>query len=233
MTKTPNNMRKVVRDAGRREILQVVEEMVLERGQAYVTMAGVARRARCAVGTLYRYFPSRDAMLEELIASFFWKHLLCQAETRDGTIREQLHAFLERCAHWAHDHAAMLSALGLGNTVAGEAQGPRLELQLRLCAPGTALGRIVDAMVADAPPERRVDVYTAQIMAAAIVGVLIRVCASEHHGTRTAEHVYVAARAICAATTHPWLEPQGRYACLALAPEQCPSGNVASGCAGK
>lgn len=233
MTKTPNNMRKVVRDAGRREILQVVEDMILERGQAYVTMAGVARRARCAVGTLYHYFPSRDAMLEELVASFFWKHLLCQADTRDGALRAQLQAYLERCAHWARDHAAMLSALGLGNTVAGGAQHPRQELQHRLCAPGTTLGRIIDAMVADAPPERRVDVYTAQIMAAAIVGALIRVCASEHYGTRTTEHVYIAARAICAATTHPWLEPQGSSVCLALAPKQYPSGNVASGPTGQ
>ena len=50
----------------RREILDTALETLAEEGLAGLTMPGLAKRIECAVGGLYRYFPSKEAVLFEL-----------------------------------------------------------------------------------------------------------------------------------------------------------------------
>jgi AcrR family transcriptional regulator len=63
--------------ARRREILDTALETLGEEGLAGLTMPGLAKRIECAVGGLYRYFPSKEALLVAL-----------QREALDGFARE-------------------------------------------------------------------------------------------------------------------------------------------------
>lgn len=50
----------------RRRILDAAREIVASGGFAQVQMAGIAREASVATGTLYRYFPSKDHLVLEI-----------------------------------------------------------------------------------------------------------------------------------------------------------------------
>lgn len=50
----------------RAEILQAALDLFVEQGFHGAPMSDIADRAKVAVGTLYRYFPSKDALIDEL-----------------------------------------------------------------------------------------------------------------------------------------------------------------------
>ncbi len=55
------------RDRSREDILDAAREVVLENGVAGTTLAAVARAAGMSKTALYYYFPSKDALLFELV----------------------------------------------------------------------------------------------------------------------------------------------------------------------
>jgi AcrR family transcriptional regulator len=60
-------------------ILEVARVVIREQG-AQASLRDVARRAGVGLGTLYRHFPTRDALLESLMRRRF-EHLRTRAET--------------------------------------------------------------------------------------------------------------------------------------------------------
>lgn len=64
--------RRVVKppDQRRREILAAATEMFGRRGYDVATVQGIAARAGVAAGTVYLYFPSKEAILEALREDF-------------------------------------------------------------------------------------------------------------------------------------------------------------------
>ena len=64
--------RRVVKppDQRRREILEAATQMFGDRGFDVTTVQGIAARAGVAAGTVYLYFPSKDAVLDALREDF-------------------------------------------------------------------------------------------------------------------------------------------------------------------
>ena len=66
LTVVPDDRRERARKKKRQSILRAADTLVAEEGLRSVTMARVAERLDCAVGTLYLYFPSKNALLAAL-----------------------------------------------------------------------------------------------------------------------------------------------------------------------
>ena len=80
--------------AERREaILAAARAMVMEDGFAGLSMQGVARRSGVATGTLYRYFPSKDALCAEVVTDVSDREvaLLRRIALTSGTPLQRLH----------------------------------------------------------------------------------------------------------------------------------------------
>jgi AcrR family transcriptional regulator len=75
-------IRELVRETVSNAILDAVEAVAAERGFEGMSIAAIAERAGVAVGTLYNYFPDRDALLVAFVK----------------TRREAMHARLESVA---------------------------------------------------------------------------------------------------------------------------------------
>ncbi len=59
-------MRLRAREAASTVILEAAEEVASQRGLEATSTAAIAERAGVAVGTLYNYFPDRDALIAAL-----------------------------------------------------------------------------------------------------------------------------------------------------------------------
>jgi len=116
----------------RERILAAADEVFSERG-ADASLEDVAKRAKVGIGTLYRRFPTREALLgalcdERLLA------LAANSRTRDGAMDPgaSLRAFMiELAIHASHYHglAVQLGTVLKSHTTgcqAGTAEGQRL-----------------------------------------------------------------------------------------------------------
>ncbi|HRP08074.1 MAG TPA: phosphoenolpyruvate carboxylase, partial [Gemmatimonadales bacterium] len=95
------------------EILAAALNCFAERGFAATTMAEIAAAAGVTAGTIYRYFPSKEALVEALVESggdASWNRGREVAEAyRSRTAREVVALLLERwAAHLEADQAAAL-----------------------------------------------------------------------------------------------------------------------------
>jgi len=57
------NRRSTKREARRRQLLDAAMAIVVDEGLDSLTVAGIAKRLDAAVGSLYRYFPGKDALV--------------------------------------------------------------------------------------------------------------------------------------------------------------------------
>ncbi len=112
------------RDRSREEILEAARRIVLRNGVAATTLDAVAREVGVTKTALYYYFPSKDALLFELMFAALERH----ARAVDTAVDD------------ARDGADALAALIRGSV---EAYAPRLEdfrlafLQSQLASPGS------------------------------------------------------------------------------------------------
>ena len=93
------------------QLLQVGREVVAEQG-ADASMREVARRAGVGIGTLYRHFPSREALLEALLRESF-DRLTAKAgelEISDST-GNALVLWLREMVALTHRHRGVISAM--------------------------------------------------------------------------------------------------------------------------
>ena len=110
------------RDRSREEILEAARRIVLRNGVAATTLDAVAREVGVTKTALYYYFPSKDALLFELMFAALDRH----ARAVDAAVEE------------ARDGADALAALIRGSV---KAYAPRLEdfrlafLQSQLAGP--------------------------------------------------------------------------------------------------
>ncbi|MSP61289.1 MAG: TetR/AcrR family transcriptional regulator [Myxococcales bacterium] len=94
-------------DSGKREaILDAALELFAERGFHGTAVPLVAERAGVGAGTLYRYFASKEALVNELFRH--WKGLLgrmlLEGFPAAATPRKQFHEFWARMSRFALDH---------------------------------------------------------------------------------------------------------------------------------
>src|SRR5918995_2272870 len=64
MSSEPDTLREAHKRATRGRIVQAVADLVAEAHPAAISVPAVAKRAGVGVGTVYRYFPTKEALLD-------------------------------------------------------------------------------------------------------------------------------------------------------------------------
>lgn len=73
----------------RQELLEKAFSLFAERGYAAVTMRDIAKELKVSTGTLYHYFPTKEALFQGLISSFSERDSLKAAEQHSKASLEQ------------------------------------------------------------------------------------------------------------------------------------------------
>jgi len=92
-------------------LLAVARDVVTEQG-AHASLRAVARRADVGLGTLYRHFSTREALLEALLGASF-DELAAQAavlETSDSP-GDSLVSWLRDCVACAHEYRGVVALM--------------------------------------------------------------------------------------------------------------------------
>lgn len=92
-------------------LFEVGREVVAEQG-AEASMREVARRAGVGIGTLYRHFPSREALLEALLRTGFDQLTAKAGELeRSGSSGDALVAWLREMVALTHSHRGVIASM--------------------------------------------------------------------------------------------------------------------------
>lgn len=85
-------------DAGREQLLEVVDDLVRKRGSADISMTDLAAAAGMSPSNLYRFFENRDALLEAVAERFFAEKVKIMEEVTgaDLPIRDKMLQFFGR-----------------------------------------------------------------------------------------------------------------------------------------
>ena len=91
----PKRRRGLLRVAA---ILEAAEQVFAEKGYDAATMTEIAARSKTAIGSLYRFFPSKEVLSNALLADYVEKVLACldriDAEASGMTPRQLAEAFV-------------------------------------------------------------------------------------------------------------------------------------------
>jgi AcrR family transcriptional regulator len=92
-------------------LLDIGREVVAEQG-ADASMRDIARRAGVGIGTLYRHFPTREALLAALLGKIF-DRLTARAGELDSSDRPgaALVAWLREIVAIAHNHRGVIASM--------------------------------------------------------------------------------------------------------------------------
>ncbi|SEM40011.1 transcriptional regulator, TetR family [Luteibacter sp. UNCMF331Sha3.1] len=92
-------------------LLSIAQKALLEQG-ADVSMRDIARQADVGVGTLYRHFPTREALLDALLRSSF-DDLAGKANELNGAAEtdKALLVWLEEVIAFTHAHRGILEPM--------------------------------------------------------------------------------------------------------------------------
>ena len=85
-------------DAGREELLEVVDDLVRKRGSADISMTDLAAAAGMSPSNLYRFFENRDALLEAVAERFFAEKIKIMEEVTaaDLPVRDKMFQYFGR-----------------------------------------------------------------------------------------------------------------------------------------
>lgn len=85
-------------DAGREQLLEVVDDLVRKRGSADISMTDLAAAAGMSPSNLYRFFENRDALLEAVAERFFAEKVKIMEDVTaaDLPIRDKMLHFFGR-----------------------------------------------------------------------------------------------------------------------------------------
>ena len=108
-------------DAGREALLELMVEMIEERGSSAFTMTELAGRAGMSTANLYRYFESKEALFEAVAEHWFRPkvEIMEQVVASDLNPRRKMYEFYaQRFAlmkdEWERDPVAFASYVELG-----------------------------------------------------------------------------------------------------------------------
>jgi AcrR family transcriptional regulator len=92
-------------------LLEVAREVVAEQG-AEASLRDVARRAGVGIGTLYRHFPTREALLEALLRESFDKVTAnAGALETSGLADDALLSWLREMVALTHNHRGLIASM--------------------------------------------------------------------------------------------------------------------------
>ncbi len=144
----------------REKILAAARELIREQGIA-VALDDIARRAGVGIGTLYRRFPDRDALLRQVVVDGF-EACLAAVEAARSELANPLTA-LERLFRRVVEQRERLVLPLVGGPVVRDARVQELQHTIREAVEEIlAAGRAANAVRDDVTPE---DLITAAAMA--------------------------------------------------------------------
>lgn len=108
-------------DAGREELIDRVVELIEERGSTSMTVAELAARANMSPANLYRFFDSKDALIEAVAERWFKPKVVIMEEVVASDLpprRKMFEFFARRFAlmksEWERDPVAFANYVDLG-----------------------------------------------------------------------------------------------------------------------
>lgn len=148
----------------REDILEAALALFAERGFHGTPVPLIAERSRVGAGTIYRYFPSKEALVNAL----YQRHkgalgeTLLQGFPQDAPFRQQLHHFWTRACAYARENPVALQFLELHH------HGPYLDATSRALEAG--LVAAADAMVSRAIAQQSVKPLPPALVGAIVWG---------------------------------------------------------------
>lgn len=108
-------------EAGREALIDLVVELIEERGTTNLTVAELAARAQMSPANLYRYFESKDALIEAVAERWFQPKVAIMEEVIASDLsprRKMFEFFARRFAlmkgEWERDPVAFANYIELG-----------------------------------------------------------------------------------------------------------------------
>lgn len=108
-------------EAGREALIELVVELIEERGSINLTVAELAARAQMSPANLYRYFESKEALIEAVAERWFQPKVAIMEEvvSSDLNPRRKMFEFFARRfalmkAEWERDPVAFANYVELG-----------------------------------------------------------------------------------------------------------------------
>lgn len=101
----------------RDRLLDAAEALLAAGGLEAATVPGIARKARVAVGSVYRRFPDKDAVLQSVYERFFTRSVrtnreaLAEDRWRHVALPEMVRSLLDGMVRGYNAHGALLAAL--------------------------------------------------------------------------------------------------------------------------
>ena len=109
-------------DAGRLQLIELVIDLIQERGSSAVTMTEIAARSNMSPDSLYRYFESKDALVEAVAGYWFQPKVAIMEEVvaSDLPPRRKMFEFFARRfalmqAEWERDPVTFGTYVELGS----------------------------------------------------------------------------------------------------------------------
>jgi AcrR family transcriptional regulator len=100
-------------EAGREQLVELVIELIEERGSAALTVGELAARANMSPANLYRYFESKEALIEAVVGRWFQPKIAMMEEVVSSDLpprRKMYEFYARRFAHvramWERDPVA-------------------------------------------------------------------------------------------------------------------------------
>ncbi|GAA5150154.1 TetR/AcrR family transcriptional regulator [Nocardioides marinquilinus] len=151
---TAQTARATARAELTRDILASAAAQLAETGPAALSVRAVARDLGMASSAVYRYFPSRDALLTALLVDAFDDLGAAvedaEARVRRGDLRRRWRAAAHAVRDWAREHPHEY-ALAYGSPVPGYA-APTDTVEPAMRAARVVLGVVADAQAAGRSP---------------------------------------------------------------------------------
>ncbi|WP_088311390.1 TetR/AcrR family transcriptional regulator [Novosphingobium sp. B 225] len=108
-------------EAGREQLIDLVIELIEERGSTNLTVTELAARANMSPASLYRYFESKEALIDAVAERWFQPKVAIMEEVvaSDLTPRRKMYEFFARRfalmqAEWDRDPVAFATYVELG-----------------------------------------------------------------------------------------------------------------------
>jgi TetR/AcrR family transcriptional regulator, cholesterol catabolism regulator len=140
--------------ARKKRIVAAAIDLAERGGYDAVQMRDVAKRANVALGTLYRYFPSKDQLLASVWID--WSHEIeaeiLRQRLRGDTAAERIMDFVRRVTK-ALELEPMLASALVKSLLAPDVSAEESRQEMR-----AMLGRVIDEELSEMPTGTRVDI---------------------------------------------------------------------------
>lgn len=158
--------RELHRQESIEEILQIAREEMQEKGVAALSLGEIARRMGIRTPSLYNYFPSKDAIYDELFRRGYaqFARILTESKQQSGSVPERLTRMFEDYMRFAQENPDLYQIMFQRPVPGFEPSEESYAVSLNMLAAGRAeVKAILDsgALKFDLPVEEAMDLVIA------------------------------------------------------------------------